>query len=198
MKERPILFSTPMVQAILDGRKTQTRRAMKPQPESVDHLNHKIIAYNGSPNLILKNLKCPYGNIDDVLWVRETWRPTIYSMPTGWPYDYRATAKEDGCPEEGPWKSSIFMPKEACRINLKITDIRVERLNDISENDCIAEGIESWFSYLFQETRYKDYECEISDWRNPDSSYRSLWEKINGKGSWQKNPWVWVIEFRRM
>lgn len=139
--EKPILFSSVMINAILSNQKSQTRRIIKPQPESIDHKNHKLIPYNGSEEFLQRNLKCPYGKPSDILWVRETWRPTMFSMPIGWPYDYRATAKEDGCPEEGPWKPSIFMPKEASRLKLKVTDIRVERVQDITEEDAIAEGI---------------------------------------------------------
>jgi hypothetical protein len=207
--ERPIIFSSPMIQAILDGRKTQTRRIIKPSlgwdamwipSKANETYKDGVQRYTMKVNsqYSLPYFKCPYGSIGSILWVRETWRPTMNSMPTGWPYDYKATVEADGTPIEGPWKPSIFMPREACRIRLEITNIRVERVQDISEADAIAEGVESWFSDLFQETRYKDYETPISDWRNPDSSYRSLWTKINGTDSWNSNPWVWVVEFKRI
>jgi len=193
-----------MVHAILDGRKTQTRRIIKKQPVfDIDS------GYKYWDNLmfdlhddVLETMympdHCPYGDPGDILWVRETWRPTTFSMPTGWPYDYRATAKEDGVPEEGPWKPSIFMPKEACRIKLEITDIGVERLNDISEGDAIKEGVGHGFQ---MNGGWPDYEhikngvCTLTQ-DTAAMSFASLWEKINGKGSWGKNPWVWVIEFK--
>ena len=143
-------MSGPMVRAILEGRKTQTRRK------------------------ITKNRPFPSGNEGDVLWVRETWRPTMHPFPIGPRWDYRATAEEDGVPLEGPWKPSIFMPRETCRIRLMVEAVRVERLQDISVMDAIAEGVES------------------------RDSYKTSWESINGKGSWDKNPWVWVIKFRRL
>jgi hypothetical protein len=170
-REFPILFSTPMVQAILEGRKTQTRRIKMPRSGG-------LIATTG-----------------DILWVRETWRPTMFSMLIGWPYDYKATAKEDGAPEEGPWKSSIFMPKDACRIRLEITAIRQEPLLNISEFDAIAEGMTE-----MKDTgdAGKDYMIlEEGPFRLP---FALLWDKINAKRGfgWYKNPDVWVITFKRI
>lgn len=197
--ERPILFSTPMVQAILGGRKTQTRRMVKKIPSdeivSVEKQTNVFWEFNNNTEpLKMWTIKCPYGEIGDILWVREAWRPTTNSMPIGWPYDYRATAKEDGVPEEGPWKPSIFMPKEACRISLEIISIRVERLQDISEMDSRAEGVESVNS---PEGYYKNY-YKGKGYSTARDSYISLWNKINGNGSWDKNLWVWVIEFKKL
>ena len=114
-------------------------------------------------------------------------------MPTGWKYEYKATAKEDGNPTDEPWKSSIFMPKDACRIFLKITKIRIERLQNISETDAVAEGIimnniphEGWY---WMENIYST-DCPII-------AYEKLWKKINGEKSWDENPWVFVYEFER-
>lgn len=191
MKERPILFSTPMVQAILEGRKTQTRRVMKPQPFQHDsgwwiyegfrpkaRYNSGSRAANFPPNE-WDMLTSPYGCISDRLWVRETFLETI-STDDKIHYEYRAdyskTMADDVC-----WKPSIFMPREACRIMLEVTDVRVERLQDITEEDAIAEG-------TVRIHRYKTMVWE----------YETLWESINGKGSWEKNPWVWVIEFKKI
>ena len=212
MKERPILFSTEMVRAILDGRGTQTRRTRG--LSFIEHIPFGTGLYkepyqkedgqwyyqvqtkvdDSQENL----LKCPYGQIGDVLWVRETWLSDPRGSVDGKSdcFYYKADLP-DPSTWNGYWKPSIFMPKAACRIRLQITNIRVERVQNITEADAIAEGIEFWYSDLFQETRYKDYMCPISDWRTPISSYRSLWEKINGKGSWESSPWVWCISFKR-
>src|SRR5690554_1239963 len=160
-KMKPILFSTPMVQAILKGQKTQTRRVVK-DPYVVGLLEM------GQPNNALTLCRRRTG---DILWVRETFRPKSHGMPIGDPYEYRATALEDGNPTDEPWKPSIFMPKEACRIFLKVADVRVERLQSISEADAKAEGFASVDSFF------------------------ALWQKINGTESLAANPWVWVVEF---
>lgn len=188
VKERPILFSAPMVRAILYGRKTQTRRIMK------DPFND-----------------CPYGKPGDRLWVRETWA-NVKTEPT-WTgaamceegqIVYRADFGPE--PVDWNWRPSIHMPRAASRINLEITGIRVERLNDISESDAVAEGIESFRPVpgdgpgsIYDGYIYKDYTGKnavpyfITD---PRESFRTLWESINGPGSWGKNPWVWVIDFQ--
>jgi hypothetical protein len=204
MKEKPIIFSSPMIQAILAGRKTQTRRIIKPQPNnkateviySKQWIKTPWVArfkYPSEPECweVTNSYKCPYGSVGDILWVRETWRKAD-GMPTGFPYEWKATAEQDGTPIEGPWKPSIFMPREACRIRLEITDIRVERVQYISEADAIDEGIESNESDV-----YKDY-LTGEFYRHPKESYQSLWAKINGKESWNSNPWVWIVEFKRI
>ena len=203
MKEKPILMSTPMVRAILDGRKTQTRRIVKNIPsvcnsvrDSEDKTYLRGVSDNGSA---LWMIDSPW-SIGDILWVRETWHPKRHSMPTGWKYEYRATAEEDGNPTDEPWKPSLFMPKDACRIKLRITNIRAERLQDISEEDSKAEGV---YFYGWDDHHQDDYKNYLYDDKNCDDwglktareSYTSLWESINGKGSWDKNPWVWVITF---
>lgn len=174
---KPILFSTPMVQAILAGQKTQTRRVVKPQPKA-----EKFSAIVRCDDFSLARFwsRRPYPRIDDVrarfipgdiLWVRETFRPKSHGMPIGDPYEYRATALEDGNPTDEPWKPSIFMPKKACRLFLKVADVRVERLQSISEADAKAEGVDSVDAFF------------------------ALWQKINGTESLAANPWVWVCEF---
>ena len=194
MKERPILFSAPMVRAILDGSKTQTRRIMKVQPSSeklqlatcIDTTGnkkhkdkHHWIQVDGL-NVIHnddKYFSCPYGYAGDRLWVRETFNndwcnKVIYKADGG-------SAIEAGYTAEPKWKPSIFMPRWASRITLEITGVRVERLHDISEKDAIAEG-----------TPWND--CA----GNNREGYKLLWESINGAESWATNPWVWVVEFK--
>lgn len=193
MKERPILFSAPMVQAILTGNKTQTRRVYKlPPSQAVD------IA------------KCPHGQVGDRLWVRETWATKIKTVGNT-PHEaftYRATepnavACYDCNGNELPvkWKPSIFMPRAASRILLEITGVRVERLHSISKQDAIAEGIKQIkinCSRDGEKIAYKAYDWpnENITKNNPIDSYFSLWESINGRESLDANPWVWVITFK--
>jgi hypothetical protein len=200
MNFKPIFFSGPMVRAILDGRKTQTRRLI---PEKIirayDHWVSPLMLESISSTRLHEKAyfikRCKY-SLGDVLWVRETWRPKQHSMPTGWKYEYRATAEEDGTPLDGPWKPSIFMPKDACRLFLKLENIRVQKLHDISKEDAIAEGVECvrqlgrTFYKLYYGNKKFDYdECPIV-------SYYSLWDKINGEGSYIENPWVYVYHFK--
>ena len=210
MSEKPILFSAPMVQALLNGTKTQTRRVIKPQPLTWE---------TGSAFLPFETIqKRPYGNIGDRLWVRETWKPHCEGpiseqFPIGTCVKYRAdgammkptlwTEDQGGwCEaheEETKWRPSIFMPRWASRITLEITGVRVGRLQDISEQDAVAEGIESNPGTYSHERFWKHYgaNCHLG-YLKAAESYRTLWESINGPGSWDKNPWVWVIEFRKI
>ncbi|CAG2126819.1 hypothetical protein LMG31506_00188 [Cupriavidus yeoncheonensis] len=202
-KERPILFSGAMVRAILDGRKTQTRRVVKPQPE-VSEQGNLMGDWLAKPldGLLLPKLQditihCPYGQRGDRLWVRETWAqpvpldpgPTVYraDYPACVPPGYERIPKAD----EITWKPSIHMPRALCRLALEVTGVRVERLNECSEADAIAEGIErdgdGWKSYA-------GGSCVAF----PTTSYASLWDSINGASAWEENPWVWVVEFRRV
>lgn len=195
MKERPILFSGAMVRALLAGTKTQTRRVVKFQGKDLETL------------LGLKNQAacCPYGQPGDRLWVREAFCKII-GQSGGWiETDYRATYNHgfrlgDTLSLKKRWTPSIHMPRDASRITLEITDVRVERLQDISEADAIAEGIERLDDF-FDCPCYRAYdEPQGSDVVFPDDpigSYASLWTSINGPGSWDANPWVWVVEFRR-
>jgi hypothetical protein len=206
-KIKPILFSTPMVQAILRGKKTQTRRIINPQP-TTELFSAIIGGYDNVPkmarfwtkrepnNPLIEDVELKY-KVGDILWVRETWHPKRHSFPIGEPFEYKATAKEDGNPTDEPWKPSIFMPKEACRIFLKLTDIRVERLNDISVSDAISEGIEKFSNGSgFRKYHKKDKVHLVAV--NPIESYQSLWEKINGEKSWSENPFVWVYKFEQI
>lgn len=179
--ERPILFSGAMVRAILDGKKTQTRRIVKPQPETT-HNGEPYWHIGGfrvrrDPPCGNNPLPCPYGKANDRLWVRET------HCHYGDRYIYRAdygqfTPISDGI--GGPWKPSIHMPRKASRISLEITAVSVERLKAISEEDAIAEGI-----------GHSDVDAAVAD-------YAALWERINGVGSWEVNPLVWVVQFSRV
>lgn len=191
MKERPILFSTPMVRAILNGSKTQTRRIVKPQPFEVRH--GLPFTMEGLPT---RSISCPYGQAGDRLWVRETFG--LYGDKEQHVLHYRATHHRDGAGMG--WKPSIHMPRWASRITLEITGVRVERLHEINESDAVAEGVER---YTGDQNYWRDYFANPngSDRRScltAKESFCSLWSEINGAGSWDANPWVWCIEFRRV
>ncbi|EMH0132408.1 TPA: hypothetical protein ACKRXS_002218 [Proteus mirabilis] len=201
MKERGIIFNAEMVRAILDGRKTQTRRVMNNQPctlsgETIsvqqDDFNFRWAGdlHNDTSGWF----PCPLGKIGDRLWVRETWRKFDFSdecgcseYPCGCPENgaimYRAT-QDDG---ESKWRPSIHMPRRYSRILLEITNVRVERLNDISNDDAKSEGC--WYG---RGGGVPDKALTPSD------QFPTLWEEIYGDGSWSSNPWVWVIEFRKV
>ncbi len=221
MKEKPILFSTSMVQAILEERKLMTRRVVKMRDGSLmddnDLSNHLDNSFSHVMDFTKKypyweELKCPYGEVGDILWVRETFGFGTRPCPVnGWRdgIEYKADEKYIDDVEDLPlydlpegiefkeskgWKPSIFMPKDACRIFLEITDIRVERLQDISEEDAIAEGVEKWSDGF----DYKCYSKHAGRYTHAKDSFFSLWESINGKESWDKNPFVWVLNFKRI
>lgn len=186
---KPIIFSTPMVQAILAGKKSQTRRVIKPQPQYIMCKHPELGTwhdggegtnrYTGGYGSII----APKYAVNDVLWVRETWNGdwcdhVIYKADGG-------SAKAAGYSAEPKWKPSIHMPKAVARLFLRVTDIRVEQIQDISydNGDIWAEGIPATH----------DRTAEIN-------SFINLWESINGKRdgcSWQTNPWVWVYTFER-
>lgn len=216
MKERPILFSTPMVQAILEGRKTVTRRTtglelINESPDDwtgvfMDKENKWQAECEGWDGYHLKEVKCPYGQVGDVLWVRESFQVfdtldriislkdfkengvRIYSFKQQEP---ERVAKYGG--ETEKWKPSIHMPKSIARIWLEITDIKVERLQDISEDDAEAEGIELVEHNCFKNYNEKDPFQFLED---PIGSFQSLWQSINGTENWNANPWVWVVSFK--
>lgn len=192
-----------MVNAILNGTKTQTRRQIKPQPKIMTdnhHFNFKDKRY-----LIPDELKQfnPYGMPGDVLWVRETWQETTWMHPSDENYGYIYKASDNGKEwantEDFKWKSSIFMPRSACRLFLEITSIRVERLQYISEPDAIAEGVGRWTEERLKSKpiRYQVYDNEDPEalyTSDPIDSFKGLWESINA--NWETNPWVWVVDFK--
>lgn len=198
MTERPILFSGPMVRAILAGKKRQTRRVVHfpPYDPSDEGLDVQVA---------LGNCKCPYGQPGDVLWVKEAWGfhsggaivTSEEARPNAWnkagfggkgcwsPVVYKAGTEDFAWGMYGPpkWRSPLFMPRSASRLSLVIKSVRVERVQDINECDIVAEGIP------FQIDRYVSYEELLDDFRN-------LWDSINGKKyPWASNPLVWVLEF---
>lgn len=210
MKERPILLSAQMVNALRQGRKTQTRRKCKRQPTpELFQTSYRLRQNYPNPGtstwwtadkdqlfpVLIDGVDCPYGKPGDKLWCKETWA-------ANWMYnDVRANEartnprlegdnlwfRADGdlpgthgwsSNLRGKWRPSIFMPRWASRILLEITAVRVERLQNISNEDALAEGV------------------ELRGKLRPWALYRELWESINGPGSWEANPWVWVIEFK--
>ena len=186
MKERPILFSAPMVRALLAGTKTQTRRVVKmeshQQIEQRDDGRDWPWMYDGERDADYW-MACPYGQPGDRLWVRESFArvPTACgSEDIVFAADY-----QDGSDRAAGvrYTPSIHMPRAVSRITLEITGVRVERLQDISRGDAMAEGCP--FPNMAQGPDPRDW-------------YAQLWEQINGHGSWEANPWVWVIEFRRL
>jgi len=210
MTDRPILMSAPMVRACLDGSKTQTRRAIKKQPDAalvsaarlVDKVWCWLSGHDGSiAAKILGHGRCPYGQPGDRLWVRETW---AYNPDFGHNIHFICYRADPGCEYDVPkWRPSIHMPRGACRIELEVAGVRVERLQEISEADAIAEGIEPIKSYPGRWKNYLapsmwDVPLLMSACTEPWLSYGSLWDSINGAGAWDANPWVWVVEFKRV
>jgi len=219
MKERPILFSAPMVRALLDGSKTQTRRTMRKQfpadavmaeVPATDPIGgwvvsgHSGLWWDDAASCFDDAVRCPYGQPGDRLWVRETFCPIYPQDPTyngGQPieYDYAATYTHgyrlgDSLGIKKVWRPSIHMPRAASRITLQITGVRVERLQDISEADAIAEGCtENHNGYFWGGPHAVS---GLKQMATAASAYRDLWESINGAGSWDLNPWVWAVEFK--
>lgn len=200
MKERPILFSGPMVRALLDGSKTQTRRIVKPQPEpwGADgglSLPGFCASTEAEFSRSAPIFKCPYGRPSDRLWVRET-HAKIIGQSGGWiETDYRATYTHgdrlgDTLGIKKRWTPAIHMPRDACRILLEINDVRVERLQAISRADARAEGAPPSHPSIDKVSREFGYEDFSRSW------YAQLWDEINGAGAWAANPWVWAVEFR--
>ncbi len=200
--ERPIIFSGTDVRAILDGRKTQTRRIVKPQPPATHQFSGWCIATTrrkdeggavwraGEDGVRLidpHRANCPYGQPGDRLWVRETWaehpdfpgcRYAIYRADPECEYD------------TDRWRPSIHMPRWASRITLEVTEVRAERLQDISEGDAMAEGAPLELAPI-------DY-VRLGAVASRRGGFIRMWEQINGAGSWDANPWVWCVEFKKI
>jgi hypothetical protein len=237
-RERGILFSAPMVRALLEGRKTQTRRALK--PGLVEHIrfmgceedsrggpdreNDAVIRYlddedcHSGPGWYVSCseypeegsvfMRCPYGVPGDRLWVRETWAPSLDEHGAADPntryVKYRADSGEPSPSEEldwhtwpRSWRPSIFMPRWASRITLEITEVRVQRLRDISEDDARAEGFssEKMPGVLIRDGKRLPAEMAFFE---PRSWFCALWAAINGHESVKANPWVWALTFKRI
>lgn len=220
VKERPILFSGPMVRAILEGRKTQTRRMLKELPYPFcepEFLEGNKISWMDdvragedardpdallAPGWFIENgedctmVRCPYGQPGDLLWVRETWGVRAIKDQTpghddAYPeYWYRAT---DSGQVEGPWYPSIHMRRDASRITLEVVKVRVERLQDISEEDAKSEGVALDNGHNYCTVGHPTW-CH----NRAKDCFEEVWRDINGPESWKANPWVWVVEFRRV
>jgi hypothetical protein len=218
MRERPMLFSAPMVRAVLAGTKTQTRRVVK-LPHQNPLGRWEVLPWGGPnggrtrdgrtvpfQNVIGHSrtgeiIGCPHGQPGDRLWVREAWR-TVKEADDTPPRDmdaayrlwYEADAHADHHGHQlgyGKLRPGMFMPRWASRITLEVTGVRVERLQDISEADAIAEGAPS-------ADLASGRECIFPHQGTHRWGFRLLWESINGPGSWDANPWVWVVEFKRV
>lgn len=196
--ERPILFNTEMVKAILDGRKTQTRRIIKPQPTNPRWNNIGWLGWDDGHGYRMKS-PC---NPGDILWVRETWNGDWCDH-----YIYKAdggSAKEAGYAKEPRWHPSIHMPKEAARIFLHVNGVRVERLQDISVLDAINEGCCGTIcDHADADPELGCTDCYNTGWlERPETEFALLWDTTVNKADmpvygWDANPWVWVIEFER-
>ncbi len=211
MTERPILFSAPMVRAIIAGDKTQTRRILKPQPPSdvgeiqsgffhptkIDRSGNEYPgerAFGAYSTDGRWGVKSPYGGPGARLWLRETWAPVSTFDPspeTG--ALYRADPIYDGMASfEWRWRPSIHMPRWASRITLEVTGVRVERVQEISEVDAYREGVVIPSHHAFTSNRNPELRNEAR------TEFQALWHEINGPGSWERNDWVWVVEFKRV
>lgn len=217
MSEHPILFSTEMVKAILDGRKTQTRRVIKPQPDAawmewiIKNNETNEVESDENPDGVVpmvgtKVIHCPYGQAGDRLWVRETWNAMCFDGDDGlykW-YDeikpadrgkvtdvvYKANRNPED--EPYPWIPSIFMPRWASRITLEVVNVRVERVQDITNEDAKAEGLKP---IRAMKAHHFTTGETFDSYRIP---FESLWYSINGKRpgcSWDDNPFVWCVTF---
>ena len=223
IKERPIIFSSPMVNAIREGRKTMTRRIVKlrdfgpddtPGYDWIFRDRRSLWNSHATDDLIVKH--CPHGRVGDRLWVKEgLWAvlPNVGDTTLVTAYNTDGELALDGDRRPVPWRwkkttlPSIFMPRWASRVLLEITDVKVERLNDISEADAIAEGARGWLDSL-NGRAYDNAEkqaCRFTKIIDPQAGvmsgrgvFAALWESINGEGSWAANPWLWAITFRRI
>lgn len=218
MKQRPILFSGPMVRAILEGKKTQTRRVVRPQPvlkpcadEKVGHAWHwkkgrrEAIWWEKIATPISMLQHCPYGGPGDRLWVRETWQTSRQyddTKPSEIPEDSSLWYAADWTSirrlgqKPGKTRPSIFMPRWASRLMLEVVEARAERLQDISEDDARAEGVSPDGYIKARPVTYHEGEFQHTAFRD---TFRGLWDSINAKRGfgWDVNPWIWVVSFKK-
>ncbi|EDW9823526.1 hypothetical protein GTR05_002646 [Salmonella enterica] len=207
MNERGIIFNGEMVRAILEGRKTQTRRPIKWKQTRFTEIGEREDGSNWPWSEDTEKVcdcwhPCPFGAVGDRIWVRETFGWQIRRDPLGGTGEFRVyrattpdavryqTASGEAAPMK--WVPSIHMPRRASRITLEITDVRVERVQDISQRDAIAEGGPPDHPSFSKISR----EMGFSDW--PRSWFAQTWWGIYGREAWNTNPWVWVIEFKRV
>lgn len=210
MKERGMIFNAEMVRAILDGRKTQTRRIVKLQPDE-----DGLAKVTNGPwvDTSERNYRCPFGDVGDRIWVRETFQGPLFD------YEQMEAYLEDSSRFEKPefcqyaadgghrpeyqdaddnlrhgWRPSIHMPRWASRILLEITEVRVERLNSIHDVDAMREGIQNLTTCSHANFGIPG----VVNAQHPVRAFQLLWESIYGADSWKFNPWVWVIEFKRV
>ncbi|WP_122670033.1 hypothetical protein [Pseudomonas viridiflava] len=207
IKERPILFSAPMVRAIQEGRKTVTRREVKVQPRSSADIGSfgRGQPFIRHPDVTKANPECPYGRPGDRLWVREAWqadaqvnevapRELSHGEPIRYPAD--GASRQTGCSmiTLGKTRPSIHMPRWVSRILLEITDVRVERLQAITYEEAVAEGVHRDSACRMWTATDEGGTCH----KYPVPAFRDLWSGINGAENWNANPWVWVVEFKRV
>jgi hypothetical protein len=221
-KERPMLFSASMILALLDDRKKQTRRIVKGAEKFPDIIKFDRSIVDGEPQYkdsgmpvwystesdgTTREWGCKFGEVGDYLYVRETWKEALSETHECYAYkadlSYKCGKKAPPDLEQltalnGGWKPSIHMPKKASRLWLEIVDIRVERLQDISEEDAIAEGIQPAYGKYWLDYQQLKESSEYPVFDNPVDAFRSLWESIHGAGSWDLNVWLWVVEFKKV
>jgi hypothetical protein len=192
---KPIIFSTPMVQAILEGRKTQTRRVIKvddaPENWEISRAGTSIVRTEPY------DVKLPRYAAGDILWVREAWcKNENPNSPNYGGYEYYADYEGAHCQSLIKWRSPIFMPREAARLFLKVKTVRVERLHDITENDARNEGVKDPYDY--QEPSYYN-QPHVRGMEINKSAFAGLWDSLNAKRGygWDTNPLVWVYEFEK-
>ena len=214
MKERPILFSAPMVRALLADTKTQTRRVASKlvrHPDLGNLYTPGALVLEREPQHVIERA-CPYGQTGDRLWVREAHAFSVrdpegydwHDDPENWDVIYRADERQpaggwrdsEGNAIQPPWRPSIHLPRWASRITLEVTAVRVERLQDISEADAIAEGCTQNHNGYFWGGPHAV--SGLKQMATAKQAYSDLWKSINGPGSWDANPWVWVVEFKRL
>lgn len=193
MKERPILFNAPMVRAILSGQKTQTRRICKPRSDWLLGSRCVLMPHELAGEVNQGQYgNSPFGQPGDRLWVREAWALDDNGHEE-WAV-FRADGDEAAKPDGAHWSPSTRMPRWASRITLEIISVRVERLQGITADDAMAEGIVRQGDGGYAADKDGRHYHAASAWH----AYASLWEQINGAGSWATNPWVWVVKFRRL